>query len=106
MSKCQMAWLLPGLLTQRQDKDKIIEHLFVYGGYIMPAAGKKNDENMSIEAAFSQIDSRIKELEKEDISLEDSFKYYKEGMELLDKCKNIIEDIEKKVEGSESENEE
>lgn len=97
MSKCQMAWLLPGLLTQRKDKDKIIEHLFAYGGYIMPAAGKKNDENMSIEAAFSQIDSRIKELEKEDISLEDSFKYYKEGMELLKYCNDAIDKVEKKV---------
>ena len=45
----------------------------------------------------SDIDKKIKELEKDDISLEDSFKYYKEGMELLKYCNDAIDKVEKKV---------
>ncbi len=61
------------------------------------ARTKNNEESMSIETAFSEIDKKIKELEKDDISLEDSFKYYKEGMELLKYCNDAIDKVEKKV---------
>ena len=49
-------------------------------------AAKKKEENMTIEEAFAAIDEKIKALENEDISLEDSFAQYKEGMELLKFC--------------------
>ena len=52
------------------------------------ARTKDNEESMSIETAFG---------EKDDISLEDSFKYYKEGMELLKYCNDAIDKVEKKV---------
>jgi len=63
----------------------------------MAQTKKTDEENMSIEAAFSEIDKKIKELEKEDISLEDSFKNYQEGMELLKYCNEAIDKVEKKV---------
>ena len=44
-------------------------------------AAKKKEETMTIEEAFAAIDEKIKALENEDISLEDSFAQYKEGME-------------------------
>ena len=66
---------------------------------------KKEAQKMTIEEAFAAIDEKIKALENEDISLEESFAQYKEGMELLDKCRVIIEDIEKKIDRSESEGE-
>ena len=43
------------------------------------------------------IEEKIQALDKEDISLEDSFKEYQEGMELLKYCHEAIEKVEQKV---------
>jgi exodeoxyribonuclease VII small subunit len=61
------------------------------------AANKQKEANLSIEEAFAEIDEKIKALEAEDISLEDSFKEYKEGMELLKYCHQAIESVEQQV---------
>ena len=61
------------------------------------AAKKEKDRNLTIEEAFSEIDTRIKALEADDISLEDSFREYREGMELLKYCHEAISEVEKKV---------
>lgn len=57
------------------------------------AEGKK----LTVEEAFSEIEKKIQALDKEDISLEDSFKEYQEGMELLKYCHEAIEKVEQKV---------
>ncbi len=44
-----------------------------------------------------QLETVIERLEAEDISLEDSFKAYSEGMELLQFCNASIDRVEKKV---------
>lgn len=54
-------------------------------------------ENISVEEAFASIEEKIKALEKDDISLEDSFKEYQEGMLLLKYCHEEIEKVEQKV---------
>ena len=58
-----------------------------------------NHENkeLSIEEAFAQVDEKISALEKEDVTLEDSFRFFKEGMELLKFCSDSIDKVEKKV---------
>jgi exodeoxyribonuclease VII small subunit len=61
------------------------------------ATKKDKDRNMTIEEAFSEIDQKIKALEDEDISLEDSFKEYQEGMKLLKYCHETISEVEQKV---------
>ena len=43
------------------------------------------------------IEEKIQALDKEDISLEDSFKEYEEGMKLLKLCHEAIEEVEQKV---------
>lgn len=58
-------------------------------------AGKK--VKLSIEETFEKLDEIIKNLESEDISLEDSFKLYSQGMELAQSCNSRIEEVEKKV---------
>ena len=59
---------------------------------------KKNEEKeLTIEEAFSEVDERIKSLEKSDVTLEESFKYFKEGMDLLKYCNDSIDKVEKKV---------
>ncbi len=65
-------------------------------------AAKKTDKTtqenkISVEEAFALIDDKIQALEKEDISLEDSFKEYQEGMELLKYCHTEIEKVAQKI---------
>ena len=60
-------------------------------------AAKKEEKKPSIEEAFREIEKKIALLEKEDVSLEDSFRYYQEGMDLLKYCNESIDQVEKKV---------
>ena len=53
--------------------------------------------NMSLEDKFDKLDEAVKKLESEDITLEESFKIYKEGMELLKQCNEDIDKVEKQV---------
>lgn len=50
-----------------------------------------------MEGAFVQLETVIQRLESEDISLEDAFQAYREGMELLQFCNASIDMVEKKV---------
>ena len=54
-------------------------------------------KKQTLEDAFLQLETVIERLEAEDISLEDSFKAYSEGMELLQFCNASIDRVEKKV---------
>ena len=67
-------------------------------------AAKKTEKNaevqqkkISVEEAFAQIEEKIKALEADDITLEDSFKEYQEGMKLLKLCHESIVEVEQKV---------
>ena len=46
---------------------------------------------------LQSIDEHIGQLENEDVSLEDSFKIYEEGMRLIKECNDKIDYVEKKV---------
>lgn len=59
--------------------------------------GSSITENQTLEGAFSQLEAVIAKLEAEDISLEESFQAYREGMELLQFCNASIDAVEKKV---------
>ena len=54
-------------------------------------------EEFKLEEAFDELNLKIEALEDENISLEDSFKIYKEGMDLLKKCNDSIDKVEKQV---------
>lgn len=65
---------------------------------------KKKEENkseeeqvLSLEDAFAQIEEVISRLETEEITLEESFLAYHQGMSLLAKCNETIDQVEKKV---------
>ena len=60
-------------------------------------AKKSDDKELTIEEAFSQGEDKIKALESDEASLEDSFKLFKEGMDLLKYCNDSIDQVEKKV---------
>lgn len=52
---------------------------------------------LKIEEAFEQIEEAIEKLEDEDITLDDAFAVYQEGMKLLKLCDEKIDRVEKKV---------
>ena len=54
-------------------------------------------QEFSLEQNFDKLEETIARLEKEDISLEDAFSAYSEGMQLLKKCNAQIDRVEKKV---------
>lgn len=55
------------------------------------------EKQMTLEEAFSQLEAVTKALEQEDISLEESFAVYQQGMKLLQYCNDSIDKVEKKV---------
>lgn len=63
-------------------------------------AGKKKSEEqteLTLEQNFDKLEETIGRLEDEDISLEDAFAAYSEGMTLLKLCNEQIDRVEKKV---------
>lgn len=52
---------------------------------------------MTLEEKFAKLEEAVEKLEAEDISLEESFRIYKEGMELLKQCNADIDKVEKQV---------
>ena len=57
--------------------------------------GEENE--ISLEGAFTRLQETIENLEKDDITLEQSFQEYQKGMLLVKKCNEIIDKVEKKV---------
>ncbi len=68
-------------------------------------AGKKREakpeteerESLTLEEGFGRLEEIIGRLEDEDISLEDAFAAYSEGMILLKNCNEQIDRVEKQV---------
>lgn len=54
-------------------------------------------EEKTLETSFQEINDIINKLEKEDVTLEDSFLLYQEGMKLLKYCNDSIDKVEKKL---------
>ena len=57
----------------------------------------QENQELNLEEAFNRLEETVSDLEREDISLEDSFLIYRRGMELLKKCNQALDQIEKKV---------
>lgn len=55
----------------------------------------KNEKRL--EDSFEELDSIINQLEDSDTSLDDSFKLYNQGVQLLKACNESIDKIEKKI---------
>ena len=54
-------------------------------------------EDATLEELFVQLEDAIRKMEKEDISLEDSFGLYHQGMDMLKLCNEKIDKVEKKM---------
>lgn len=55
------------------------------------------DRELSLEENFSRLEELIELLESEDISLEEAFKAYSQGMEVIKRCNDQIDRVEKQV---------
>lgn len=55
------------------------------------------NRELTIEEAFEQLDELAAKLENRETSLEDSFTYYRQGMELLKLCSDKLDTVEKKM---------
>lgn len=51
----------------------------------------------TLEENFSELELVIKNLEDREISLEDSFREYQKGMQLIRRCSETIDRVEKKM---------
>lgn len=61
----------------------------------MPEQEKTNEP--ALEEMFAEVDRIVKQMEEENVSLEESFRLYHDGMQLLKKCNDTIDTVEKKV---------
>lgn len=57
----------------------------------------KKETKLSLEEALEKLDETIAKLQSEEVSLEESFQLYKDGMDYVKICSEIIDMVEKKV---------
>ena len=54
-------------------------------------------EPFRLETAFDQIEQLLQKLQEGEVSLEESFRLYEQGMKLLQKCNENIDHVEKQL---------
>lgn len=54
-------------------------------------------ETRSIEETFETLDGLIQKLERDELSMEESFEAYARGLTLLKECRESIDKVEKNV---------
>lgn len=57
----------------------------------------KKEETKSVEEAFADLDEILEKLESQEISLEEAFGAYQQGMKLLKYCNEKVDLVEKKM---------
>ena len=54
-------------------------------------------DNLTLEQTFAGLEEVIQKMERGDVSLEESFKLYHKGMDMLKSCNDKIDKIEKQM---------
>lgn len=54
-------------------------------------------KKLTLEESFDALDGIIDELQSGELTLEESFKKYEEGMKLIKNCNDSIDKVEKKL---------
>jgi len=57
----------------------------------------KAERQETLEEIFAKLDTIVEKLEEGETSLEDSFRLYQKGMEMLKQCNDKIDTVEKQV---------
>lgn len=55
------------------------------------------EKKLNLEENFARLEQVIGQMEREDVTLEEAFSSYSEGMKLLKECSDQIDLVEKKV---------
>ncbi|MFC3909561.1 exodeoxyribonuclease VII small subunit [Legionella dresdenensis] len=55
-------------------------------------------KSVNFEKSMMELDEIVKQLEKGELSLEDSLKYYEKGINLARKCQDALTQAEQKIE--------
>lgn len=71
-----------------ENKNIIREELFT---------GPDEKQEISLEESFAKLDEMLEKLENPQLPLEESFRLYQQGMELLADCNKKIDTVEKKI---------
>ena len=58
---------------------------------------KEQSNAIAMEENFLKLEETIKFLERDDISLEEAFEQYQNGVKLLKSCNDKLDEVEKKV---------
>lgn len=51
----------------------------------------------NLEDTFNKLEAVLNEMEHGELTLDESFKKYKEGMELFNKCNTMLDKVEKQI---------
>lgn len=54
-------------------------------------------EELTFEKSMEKLEDIAKQLEEDDLSLDEGIKKFEEGMKLSKKCKDILDNAEKKI---------
>ena len=55
------------------------------------------EKKLTLEEAFDKLQTIVDDMEQPDISLEDAFARYKDGVALVKECNDMIDKVEKEV---------
>ena len=55
------------------------------------------DKNLTIDEKMDMLDGIIEKMEGNEVTLEESFNLYKQGVELIKECNDSIDRVEKEV---------
>ncbi len=58
---------------------------------------EEKKERFQLEAAFDRVEEVLEKLGDQEVSLEESFTLYREGMQLLKQCNEQIDRVEKQM---------
>ena len=61
------------------------------------AEKREETQELTLEEQCQALDTIVNKLEREEVTLEESFQLYHQGMTLLKKCNETIDTVEKKV---------
>lgn len=57
----------------------------------------KQGEKPNFETAVERLQSIVKRMEQDELTLEDSLKYFEEGVKLIHKCQGTLDEAQQKV---------
>ncbi len=58
---------------------------------------KKKEDTLTIDERMDMLDEIIEKMESDEVTLEESFGFYRRGVELIASCNEAIDRVEKEV---------